>query len=64
MRGRRTLAPTMRLLFVADLHYELKQFDWLMAHAAEFDAVIIGGDLLELGSALEPDVQIVVVEKD
>ena len=33
----------MRMLFVADLHYELKQFDWLMAHAAEFDAVVIGG---------------------
>ena len=30
MLGRRTLTPTMRLLFVADLHYELKQFDWLM----------------------------------
>jgi Icc-related predicted phosphoesterase len=53
----------MKLLFVADLHYELKQFDWLMLHAPDFDAVIIGGDLLELGSALEPDVQIVVVEK-
>jgi len=53
----------MRLLFVADLHYELKQFDWLMLHAANFDAVIIGGDLLELGSTLETEVQIVVVEK-
>src|SRR5688572_11543888 len=53
----------MRMLFVADLHYELKQFDWLIANAADFDAVIIGGDLLELGSTLDPDVQIVVVEK-
>jgi len=53
----------MKILFVADLHYELKQFDWLLAHAAEFDLVIIGGDLLELGSTLETDVQIVVVEK-
>jgi len=53
----------MRILFVADLHYELKQFDWLLAHAAGFDAVIIGGDLLELGSTLETDVQIVVIEK-
>lgn len=56
-------SSTMRLLFVADLHYELKQFDWLVARAADFDAVIIGGDLLELGSTLETDVQIVVVEK-
>ncbi|HEY6169113.1 MAG TPA: metallophosphoesterase [Verrucomicrobiae bacterium] len=53
----------MKILFVADLHYELKQFDWLMAHAADFDAVIIGGDLLELAAFLDPDVQVVVVEK-
>jgi Icc-related predicted phosphoesterase len=53
----------MKLLFVADLHYALKQFDWLAAEAERFDATIIGGDLLELGSHLEPDVQMVVVEK-
>jgi Icc-related predicted phosphoesterase len=53
----------MRLLFVADLHYELKQFDWLLTQASKFDAVLIGGDLLQLGAVLEPDVQIVVVEK-
>ncbi len=41
----------MRLLFVADLHYALKQFDWLVAHAAEFDPAIIGGDLLDLALA-------------
>jgi DNA repair exonuclease SbcCD nuclease subunit len=34
-----------------------------MLRAPDFDAVIIGGDLLELGSTLEADVQIVVVEK-
>jgi len=53
----------MRMLFVADLHYALKQFDWLLSRASEYDAIIIGGDLLELASALEIDVQIVVVEK-
>jgi Icc-related predicted phosphoesterase len=53
----------MRMLFVADLHYALKQFDWLIANAANYDAVVIGGDLLELGSALDIDVQIVVMEK-
>jgi Icc-related predicted phosphoesterase len=52
----------MRILFVADIHYALKQFDWLLARASEFDAVAIGGDLLDLSSALEFDVQIVVVE--
>lgn len=52
----------MRLLFVADLHYSLKQFDWLLTQAAGYDLVIIGGDLLDLSSALDPDVQITIVE--
>jgi Icc-related predicted phosphoesterase len=51
------------MLFLADLHYALKQFDWLVANAANFDPIIIGGDLLDLGSDLDFDVQIVVVEK-
>jgi len=53
----------MRILFVADLHYALKQFDWLTARAGSFDLTVIGGDLLDISSALEIDVQIVVVEK-
>jgi Icc-related predicted phosphoesterase len=53
----------MRMLFVADLHYTLQQLDWLVENAGRFDLVIIGGDLLDLGSALDFDVQIVVVEK-
>lgn len=53
----------MRLLLVADLHYSLKQFDWLKTHACDFDALAIGGDLLDLSSALEADVQIAIVEK-
>lgn len=57
------LNAPMRILFVADLHYALKQFDWLATQAPNFDAVVIGGDLLDLGGALDQDVQIVVVEK-
>jgi len=53
----------MRLLFVADLHYSLKQFDWLLAHADKYDVMVIGGDLLDMGSALNADVQIAIVEK-
>ena len=53
----------MKLLFAADLHYALKQFDWLAANAAECDALVIGGDLLDLGGSLETDLQVVVVEK-
>ena len=51
------------MLFVADLHYTLRQFDWLTANAGDYDLVIIGGDLLDLGSTLDFDVQIFVVEK-
>jgi len=53
----------MKILFVADLHYTLRQYDWLTLNAGLYDLVIIGGDLLDLGSALDFDVQIVVVEK-
>jgi Icc-related predicted phosphoesterase len=53
----------MKILFVTDLHYTLRQFDWLVTNAGRYNLVIIGGDLLDLGSALDFDVQIVVVEK-
>jgi Icc-related predicted phosphoesterase len=53
----------MHLLYVADLHYTLKQFDWVKANARDYDAVVIGGDLLDLSSALDADVQITIVEK-
>src|SRR6187402_197981 len=53
----------MRMLFVADLHYTLRQYDWLTANAGDYDLVIIGGDLLDLSSSLNFDIQIVVVEK-
>lgn len=62
-RNRPPTRVVMRLLFVADLHYSLKQFDWLLAHAAEYDVAVIGGDLLDLASPLDPDVQIAIVEK-
>lgn len=43
----------MKLLFVADLHYALKQFDWLVAEAGNYELVVIGGDLLDM--ATEPE---------
>jgi hypothetical protein len=30
----RQARPTVKMLFVANLHYALKQFDWLLANAA------------------------------
>jgi Icc-related predicted phosphoesterase len=53
----------MRLIFLADLHFSLKQYDWLLAHSDEFDLIVIGGDLLDLAATLDLDTQITVVEK-
>ncbi len=53
----------MRCLVVADLHYSLPQFDWLVAAAPHFDVVIIAGDALDIGSIVDFRAQIVVVRK-
>lgn len=53
----------MRLLLVSDLHYALKQFDWVHEVAGCFDVVVIAGDHLDISSAVGMDVQIVVVTK-
>jgi Icc-related predicted phosphoesterase len=53
----------MRCLVVADLHYSLPQFDWLLAAAPEFDVVIFAGDALDIGSSVDFRAQIVVVKK-
>ncbi len=53
----------MKILITSDLHYRLKQFDWLVSQAEHYDAVIIAGDLLDIGSYLDLDVQITVMKK-
>jgi Icc-related predicted phosphoesterase len=53
----------MRILALADLHYSLRQFDWVGEHLENFDLLVLAGDLLDLGSAVDLDVQEVVVEK-
>ena len=53
----------MRCLVVADLHYSLPQFDWLLSAAPQFDLVIFAGDALDVGSAVDFRAQIVVVKK-
>jgi Icc-related predicted phosphoesterase len=51
------------VLAVSDLHYSLRQFDWLVATAPEFDLVVLAGDQLDATSSVECDAQIVVVLK-
>jgi Icc-related predicted phosphoesterase len=53
----------MKCLLVADLHYALKQYDWLLNAAPGFDVVIIAGDHLDLSSHVPRPAQIVVVLK-
>ncbi|MEC9368522.1 MAG: metallophosphoesterase [Pseudomonadota bacterium] len=53
----------MRCLLVSDLHYSLKQFDWVMEVADDFEVVVIAGDLLEIASLVDGRAQIVVVRK-
>src|ERR1700730_15715962 len=53
----------MRCLVVADLHYSLPQFDWLLSAAPQFDLVIFAGDALDIGSRVDFRAQIVVVKK-
>src|SRR5438477_1694710 len=53
----------MRCLVVADLHYSLPQFDWLVSAAEQFDLVIFAGDALDIGSLVDFRAQIVVVQK-
>src|ERR1700709_2455179 len=51
----------MQILLVSDLHYTLKQLDWVASVAGEYDLVVAAGGLLDISSIVEPDAQIAVV---
>lgn len=51
----------MRLLLLSDLHYSLRQFDWVLARAADFDAVVLAGDLLSIAAPVSVEAQIVAI---
>ena len=53
----------MKILIASDLHYRLKQFDWLASQANHCDAIIIAGDMLDISSSMDLSVQIVVMKK-
>ena len=50
----------MQILVVSDLHYTLRQLDWVTSVAGEYDLVIVAGDLLDVASDVSPDAQIAV----
>jgi Icc-related predicted phosphoesterase len=53
----------MKVLVTADLHYSLKQWDWVLQAAGQFDLVVLAGDHLDIASALDTEAQAVVVLK-
>ena len=53
----------MKLLLVSDLHYTLKQFDWVYQVADRFDLVVIAGDHLDIAGVAALEAQIVVITK-
>jgi Icc-related predicted phosphoesterase len=48
----------MRILLTSDLHYRLRQYDWLAGAARSFDALVIAGDHLDAFLPVPPEVQI------
>lgn len=46
---------------VSDLHYKLRQLDWVSSVAADYELVVLAGDHLDIASIVEPDAQIAVV---
>jgi Icc-related predicted phosphoesterase len=48
----------VRILLTSDLHYRLRQYDWIIQAAPAFDAVAIAGDHLDAGLPVPSHVQI------
>ncbi len=53
----------MRCLFVADLHYSLPQFDWLIQAGQNYDLAVLAGDALDIASFVDYRAQTLVVRK-
>ena len=48
----------MRILLTSDLHYKLRQYDWLIGAAPHFDAVVVAGDHIDAMLPVPVEVQI------
>ena len=53
----------MRCLLAADLHYDLRKFDWVVAAAAHVDAVVLAGDHLDAAAVVGRSSQALIVQK-
>jgi Icc-related predicted phosphoesterase len=54
-------AGTVRILLASDLHYSLRQLDWIVDAAPDFDLVVLAGDHLDISSTVILDAQIAVM---
>ena len=53
----------MKCLLAADLHYDLRKFDWVVAVAAHVDLVVLAGDHLDAAGTVDRKAQAAVVQK-
>lgn len=53
----------MKCLLVADIHYDLRKFDWVVDMAPLVDLVVLAGDHLEIASMVARPDQAVIVQK-
>jgi Icc-related predicted phosphoesterase len=53
----------VRILLVSDLHYSLRQLDWVVEAAPDFDLVVMAGDHLDVGSPVSLEAQTVVINR-
>jgi Icc-related predicted phosphoesterase len=51
----------VRILLVSDLHYALRQLDWVASVGPDHDLVVLAGDLVDLASAVPVEAQIVAL---
>jgi Icc-related predicted phosphoesterase len=51
----------LRILLVSDLHYTLRQLDWVVHVAPSYDLVVLAGDHLDISSPVSLDAQSVVI---
>ena len=52
----------VRILVASDVHYRLQSLDWLCEVSGDYDALILAGDLLDVGNPVPVHAQIVVLE--
>ena len=54
----------MRCLLVADIHYSLPQYDWVVSESDKYDLLILAGDHLDVSSSVDCRAQSIVVPED